>query len=96
MQAWEKLQKAKMGVSASTTYKTSTVITTYLNSDQLGDVIINFGDDVIIKDEMEIIDSESESEQNIYRPVVNPKYNSGYYKIGENMRRSEKCVYHCV
>lgn len=43
---------------------------------------INFGDDVIIKDEMEIIDSESESEQNIYRPVVNPKYNSGYYKIG--------------
>ena len=61
-----------MGVSASTTYKTSTVITTYLNSDQLGDVIINFGDDVIIKDEMEIIDSESESEQNIYRPVVNP------------------------
>ena len=73
---------AKMGVSASTTYKTSTVITTYLNSDQLGDVIINFGDDVIIKDEMEIIDSESESEQNIYRPVVNPKYNSGYYKIG--------------
>lgn len=52
-----------MGVSASTTYKTSTVITTYLNSDQLGDVIINFGDDVIIKDEMEIIDSESESEQ---------------------------------
>lgn len=76
-------------VSTSTTLKVSTVVTTYLNSDQLGDVIINFGDDIVVKDEMEIINSLVEYDQNgvrkttdSYGPVLNPRYNSGYYKLG--------------
>lgn len=66
-----------------------------MNSDVLGDVLINFGEDVVIKNEMENI-GESEDESSIrrrrdnevpytpkpiYVPVLNPKYNSGKYKI---------------
>ena len=89
---------AKMGASASVSHEVSTTITRYLNSDILGDVIVNFGDDVVIKSEMENI-GESEDEgpirrkkpdvpgrgsrepKPIYVPVLNPKYNSGRYKI---------------
>lgn len=87
-----------MGASASVSHEVSTTITRYLNSDILGDVIVNFGDDVVIKSEMENI-GESEDEdpirrkkpdvpgrgsrepKPIYVPVLNPKYNSGRYKI---------------
>ena len=86
---------AKMGASATVTHEVSTTITRYLNSDVLGDVLINFGDDVVIKNEMENIGgSEDESlirrrgddkvpytPKPIYVPVLNPKYNSGRYKI---------------
>jgi hypothetical protein len=85
----------KMGASATVTHEVSTTITRYLNSDVLGDVLINFGDDVVIKNEMENIGgSEDESlirrrgddkvpytPKPIYVPVLNPKYNSGRYKI---------------
>ena len=87
---------AKMGASATVSHEVSTTITRYLNSDVLGDVIINFGDDVVIKNEMENIGKSgdegptrkldvpgrtSHTPKPIYVPVLNPKYNSGRYKI---------------
>lgn len=75
---------AKFGASASTTQKVSTTITTHLDSEQLGDVIINFGDDIVIKNEMDAVVSGvpgRASYKTTYRPVLNPKYTSGYYKI---------------
>lgn len=85
---------AKLGGSASTTHKVSTTLTTYLNSDQLGDVIINFGDDVVIKNEMDSVGFTSSSSSSstrrgeeagpnvaIYKPALNPRYNSGYTKV---------------
>ena len=85
-----------MGASATVSHEVSTTITRYLNSDVLGDVIINFGDDVVIKNEMENIGKSgdegptrkldvpgrtSHTPKPIYVPVLNPKYNSGRYKI---------------
>lgn len=83
---------AKFGTTASKERKVSTTITRTLGSDELGDVIVNFGDDVVIKDEMEIVGMRKESiggrsgrnnsvEVPIYKPAFNPKYNSGYYKL---------------
>lgn len=75
---------AKFGASASTTQKVSTTITTHLNSEQLGDVIVNFGDDIVIKNEMDAVVTGvpgRASYKTTYRPVLNPKYTSGYYKI---------------
>lgn len=84
---------AKMGASATVSHEVSTTITRYLNSDVLGDVIINFGDDVVVKNEMENIGKSgdespirrrddvpgrtSHTPKPIYVPVLNPKYNSG-------------------
>lgn len=86
---------AQFGVSSTKEQRVSTTVTTYLNSDELGDVIVNFGDDVVIKNEMDTIGYRTEyprrgtrgirgdavKEIPICRPALNPKYNSGYYKI---------------
>lgn len=77
---------AKFGVSGSKERKVSTTITRTLGSDELGDVIINFGDDVVVKDEL--VDrflgepvKPTRLPRTDYVPPFNPKYNSGYYKI---------------
>lgn len=76
---------AKFGATASRECKISTTITRTLGNDELGDVIVNFGDDVVIKDNLENMNTQTSnsSRQPIpnYQPVLNPKYNSGYYKI---------------
>lgn len=80
---------AKLGASASKERKVSTTITRTLGSDELGDVVVNFGDDIIVKNEMELVGVRTGStrpdgsrvERPIYRPALNPKYNSGYYKL---------------
>lgn len=84
----EKVKKgAKFGASSTVAQKVSTTITTHLDSEQLGDVIINFGDDVVVKNEMELIGgttvagSRVTPGSTVCRPVLNPRYVSGYYKI---------------
>lgn len=76
---------AKFGASVSQQHRVSTTITTTQGSDQLGDVIVNFGDDVLIKDEMIEVSREHDRRTGndivTYRPAFNPKYTSGYYKI---------------
>lgn len=88
---------AKFGASSSITQKVATTITRYLDSDPLGDVVINFGDDVVVKNVMDSIGRRAISDrpsrpsrsssnrvlkyEPIYAPAFNPKYNSGYYRI---------------
>ncbi|WP_294585731.1 hypothetical protein [uncultured Bacteroides sp.] len=80
---------AKFGASVTKERKVSTTITRTLGSDELGDVVVNFGDDIIVKNEMELVGVRTGStrpdgsrvERPIYRPALNPKYNSGYYKL---------------
>lgn len=77
---------AKFGASKSVQYRVSSTITTYLNSDQLGDVIINFGDDVVVSDELVEVDRSTDRRSGgtsiIYKPALNPKYTSGYCRVG--------------
>lgn len=78
---------AKFGISTTVQHRVSTTVTTYLDSDELGDVIVNFGDDIIIKDEMDSVGftycgKRGEYHCPVYEPALNPKYNSGYYRIG--------------
>ncbi|TWV12355.1 hypothetical protein FQ707_10550 [Bacteroidaceae bacterium HV4-6-C5C] len=87
---------AKFGASSTIQQKISTTVTTNLDSDLLGDVIVNFGDDVVVKNEMDSIgyyvtngrttrttksSRPGEVRVPIYKPALNPKYKSGYYKI---------------
>lgn len=86
---------AKYGASASITQKVATTITRHLDSDPLGDVVVNFGDDVVIKNVMDTIgyryidsgrgrgtrSNRVLPKEPVYGPALNPKYNSGYYKI---------------
>ena len=78
---------AKFGTSTTVQHRVSTTVTTYLDSDELQDVIVNFGDDIIIKNEMDSVGftycgRRGEYRCPIYEPALNPKYNSGYYKLG--------------
>lgn len=68
-----------------------------MDSDPLGDVVIYFGDDVVVKNVMDSIGRRAISDrpsrpsrsssnrvlkyEPIYAPAFNPKYNSGYYRI---------------
>ena len=75
---------AKWGASESTQYKVSTTIIRTLGSDQLGDVIVNFGDDIVTKTVLDSIPYNPSSTRilnSYYRVPLNPKYQSGYYKI---------------
>jgi len=77
---------AKFGASQSLQSKASTTVTRSLESDELGDVIINFSDDVIT-DTLSVHIDNSPRRVGIPEPSprysvpLNPKYISGYYKI---------------
>ena len=78
---------AKFGTSTTVQHRVSTTVTTYLDSDELQDVIVNFGDDIIIKNEMDSVGftycgRRGEYRCPIYEPALNPKYNSGIINLG--------------
>lgn len=70
----------KYGSSEKVTMVTSFVIERTEKNDELGEVNINFGDDVIISDQP-IVYTEPRRGTTSYYPRYNPKYSTGWYKI---------------
>ncbi len=67
---------AKFGTSTTVQHRVSTTVTTYLDSDELQDVIVNFGDDIIIKNEMDSVGFTYCGRRGEYRcPIYEPALN---------------------
>lgn len=69
----------KFGASKEDTRSSSFEVTTTKNSDQLGEVLVNFGDKVLL--DKTFIEEENAGRPSFYYPNYNTKYYNDYFRV---------------